>query len=512
MLLTVLVASCMSLNDLPTITSTPTPTKNNPITPTSVLEVTPMPTEIIPQPDMLSTAGPWLVYSGSWDKQGLESYYISNLDGRGKIQLFSIRSHTNLGGRLPVLAPNNAFLSCQSMKDLDDLMGLEKEIVVFQLPSQGIVARIPVVDTSISNSLREIGKPSAPEYMYSDEFTSIMASGEMLWSPNSRYLAYTAAVDGPTSDVYVFDTETLETKRLTDGSTQASLMDWSPDSRWVVHYSWNKGDKGMAGALPKVNAIWAVGADSGEIKLLENVEWESIDEIMLGWSSHDTFVTVSREGNWIGSPSSHIRSINITSNTSSMLYKNEVESVAYDPKTQSLAFTKGVYTNEEPGLYLLSSGFPLEKIDNREWVYVNLIEEIGWFTAMSWHEERKLIFSPQGSWIENYHLEKTELPRVSPNGQLQVFIGKNNNGEKGIRIYNEKGELLKHILPHLTFTDGDFYWKFDGSGFWFVEYSGGFWDYGQVIEYSIYDDTLIQWLDNPDDNFDMQYIVGLIVP
>ena len=195
-----------------------------------------------------------------------------------------------------------------------------------------------------------------------------------------------------------------------------------------------------------------------------------------------------------------------------MLYKNEVESVAYDPKTQSLAFTKGYYTNEEPGLYLLSSGFPLEKIDNREWVYVNLIEEIGWFTAANWYEERKLIFSPQGSWIENYHLEKTEFPRVSPNGQLQVFIGKNNNGEKGIRIYNEKGELLKHILPHLTFTDGDFYWKFDGSGFWFVEYSGGFWDYGQVIEYSIYDDTLIQWLDNADDNFDMQYIVGIIVP
>ncbi len=56
----------------------------------------------------------------------------------------------------------------------------------------------------------------------------------LAWSPNGRYLAFTAASDGPTADLYIFDTTTRDVRRLTDESMSLGLIFWSPDSERVV--------------------------------------------------------------------------------------------------------------------------------------------------------------------------------------------------------------------------------------------------------------------------------------
>lgn len=55
------------------------------------------------------------------------------------------------------------------------------------------------------------------------------------WSPNSRYLTFASAHESVSSDLYVFDTHTLTSTRLTDGPTQIGDIHWSPDSKWIVH-------------------------------------------------------------------------------------------------------------------------------------------------------------------------------------------------------------------------------------------------------------------------------------
>ena len=56
-----------------------------------------------------------------------------------------------------------------------------------------------------------------------------------VWSPDGRYLAFLGAIDGPSSDLYVFDTKTEKVYRLTTGVNQAAEPIWSPDSQWIVH-------------------------------------------------------------------------------------------------------------------------------------------------------------------------------------------------------------------------------------------------------------------------------------
>jgi hypothetical protein len=57
-----------------------------------------------------------------------------------------------------------------------------------------MIARFPIVSPAVIASLHAKGE--LIENLYSDEVTAIKASGEMLWSPDGRYLAYTGLFDG----------------------------------------------------------------------------------------------------------------------------------------------------------------------------------------------------------------------------------------------------------------------------------------------------------------------------
>ncbi|MCX6047233.1 MAG: hypothetical protein NT075_19175, partial [Chloroflexi bacterium] len=55
------------------------------------------------------------------------------------------------------------------------------------------------------------------------------------WSPDSQKLAFAGAMDGPSSDLYLFDVEKRTLTRLTDGPEQITAMHWSPNGQWIWH-------------------------------------------------------------------------------------------------------------------------------------------------------------------------------------------------------------------------------------------------------------------------------------
>ena len=465
-----------------------------------------------PQSNKFEPSEPWLVYSSYLeDDQGRDKFFVMNLDGGGNTHIFSIRTHTFLGSRLCEPSPKHTYVACQYTKDLDDKMGLEKQILIYQLPNMGIIARLQAVSHSLASSLRAKGVPESQEYMYSDEFTTIQTSGDMMWSPNGQYLAYTGAVEGPTTDVYVFDTVTLQTKRLTDGTTQKSLMAWSPDNLWIIHSSWDEGGPGMSGgAEPAIIAIWSAQVETGEVHKLDDIDWLSVREDVLGWISPDTFLTISKEGNGIGAPYNHVRRINISDITSTMIFDDDVEDIVLDPQSQTLAFAIGRYSGENPGIYLLSPDSSQIKIDNREWDTIDWIPEKRWFVADNWFKDEVALFSSQGNRIDTFVNEGKIVPNISPDGKLLVFTGENSNKHKGFRIYDAQGEWLKHILPGFFTERGNLFWEVDSSGFWFIQQT--VWGYKAIIKYSFLDDSVIQLQDNLETDYDFNYPIGLVNP
>jgi hypothetical protein len=57
-------------------------------------------------------------------------------------------------------------------------------------------------------------------------------------SPDGRTLAFTAAIDGPSADLYLYDFEFGEITRKSSGANQALDPIWSPDSSGVLHYEY----------------------------------------------------------------------------------------------------------------------------------------------------------------------------------------------------------------------------------------------------------------------------------
>jgi hypothetical protein len=57
------------------------------------------------------------------------------------------------------------------------------------------------------------------------------------WSPHGRYLAFSGQMNGPSSDLYLLDSQTLAIDRLTSGSSMMQRISWSPDGHWIMHAS-----------------------------------------------------------------------------------------------------------------------------------------------------------------------------------------------------------------------------------------------------------------------------------
>jgi Tol biopolymer transport system component len=110
------------------------------------------------------------------------------------------------------------------------------------------------------------------------------------WSPDGRYVAFGAARDGPSVDLYIYDIQTDAIQRLSDEPDHIVVFGWSPDSQWIVYAeavaNEASGDcdmrpwpVGYGGTM-----LRAVSIDSGEQRTLSTFA-EHLRLKILGWSS-----------------------------------------------------------------------------------------------------------------------------------------------------------------------------------------------------------------------------------
>ncbi len=87
----------------------------------------------------------------------------------------------------------------------------------------------------------------------------------MDWSPDGKYLAFGAMLDGDFADIYVYDIDTGNIRRLEKGMGNAQSFFWSPDGQWIIyediftsdHENWENRD-----------TRWAVQKDGAGAKKL----------------------------------------------------------------------------------------------------------------------------------------------------------------------------------------------------------------------------------------------------
>ncbi len=148
------------------------------------------------------------------------------------------------------------------------------------------------------------------------------------WSPNGNYMAFAGAMDGPSSDLYVYNMQTSAIQRLSDGSKNIQWINWSADGKEIFqassYYDACEGD---------CNSYYTVALDGKPARAMTHLDNNGGVNISVGW------LTPSRElmySDANGSGEAYLRYFDYELNQTVDLYPFALDSVALDPDSKML--------------------------------------------------------------------------------------------------------------------------------------------------------------------------------
>ena len=234
----------------------------------------------------------------------------------------------------------------------------DPRLFIFKLPELDPAAELPLLADELRPQRFDGYYDMAGPEMTDDVNQAIHESWlrTLVWSPQADRLAFVAATDGPSADLYLYDTAGGEVVRLTDGPNQPQLMDWSPDGKLLLHQEitnlWS-GDGYSFDAL----ALWATATDgSGSFRVLD----EAASIILVEWTSASQFLAVNGGDDIRESPYG-LELIDLRAGRVRSYLSGTLRDWAFDPSTQTVAFMTEAERETDtlaPGLYLLPLADP----------------------------------------------------------------------------------------------------------------------------------------------------------
>jgi hypothetical protein len=307
---------------------------------TSTPESTPIaPSQISPSPTaILPNSGLWFFYWDSDDKtwyavskDGTQKYEISTQFNGKKLQLEKIGKSYGAVTFSIDKKRHHRILMIQNLTD-------PKKFKVIRLHSYYDDPQ------TVPSTLEDDNQNQLPEDV---------CGGDYLWSPGGRYLAFTAAIEGPTSDLYVYDTLTDNIRRLTNGPYEAVIDKWSLDGEWIIH-SAIQSCAPYNGVKPSLG-LWAAAADGSQIIQLEGA---SDAKSLLGWFNFSVFIMQDT----IFASEHDFRLINYKTGEIKTLFEGWFTYLGRDPVRHfavifipEIGSLYGEPTGYEPGIYTLSN-------------------------------------------------------------------------------------------------------------------------------------------------------------
>jgi hypothetical protein len=231
---------------------------------------------------------------------------------------------------------------------------LNPMLVVLDLVNQITLLQLELSGPTIQSDMEST--PGEPAF---EAYSSIQSIGSLAWSPDGTQLAFVAARDGDSADVYLFDRSDNSVTRLTEEDGHASALHWSPDGQFLQYLSVNTFGTG-AGA--EMEGLWVYNFQTKQAILLESLE--SNGEDFLAWMDNNRFL-INSWGRLCGG-AYNLRVVDVTSFDQQVIVEEGFTAVAYDPENQfgmfSVAYTYDNCGNSEPldpGLMIFGESVPV---------------------------------------------------------------------------------------------------------------------------------------------------------
>jgi hypothetical protein len=297
------------------------------------------PTQVIPSdtpaPTGLNPNGPYVIFkapTGIW---------ISNPDGSFLTQLVQAAVATDL--RL-ALSPTGDHLALVVQND----QGLD--LILVRIPGGGTAKIAHLLDYTDQDGGNPVSGKSFAKYAIRDY-------DSLAWQPGEgKLLAFMGAIKGPTSDLYVYNTQTLKITQLTNGPSQAVMPSWSPDGQYILHFgvSWVPPFGGAILGANRLDGLWSVEASTGEVITLPRPAGNNPN--FAGWLDAAHFITYDSSDQCY---SQNLRGIDVVSGKAAAIMPYSFYyRVAQSPDNGALLFAgaSGCKDSLGDGIYILLAG------------------------------------------------------------------------------------------------------------------------------------------------------------
>jgi dipeptidyl aminopeptidase/acylaminoacyl peptidase len=283
---------------------------------------------------------------------------------------------------------------------------------------------------------------------------ALMDYSNVAWQPgDSRLLAFTGAINGPTSDLYLYDTQSGEFTQLTDGPSQAIAPSWSPDGEYILHYgvSWVPPFGGAIVGYNRIDGAWAVRASDGEV--ISQPKPKGYHGNFVGWQDDNHYIIFDNDETCY---SVNLRNVDVLDGkTTPVMEYSFYYSIAQSPENMALLFSgdEGCASSPGEGIFLLPAGQSnLIQLTNKKAYEIYWLPESGVFQAYP-----EALFSSDG--ITRYDppvYDKSYQPAISPKGYQAWEVIENQQGRVEVKVPGEdwrailNGSVAELIWDPLT--------------------------------------------------------------
>jgi len=419
-------------------TTSPTPPVTATATQTVVPSETPSPTQTAiptatPYPP-LQTEGPYLLYT--YDNN---SFTIMDADGSG-------RKHFQLpnDGYMREVSPDGKWLAYYTGTIEEKPYDLALNLYDLENHTSFLIANLaaPGFPENLEPVTKTIDFTNFPADCIHDlkcqlgnvEFAFRVGIRSLKWSPDGRLLAFAAQIDGPSSDIYIFNIEDRSIRRLTNEIENILSIDWSPDGEKILYLD------AIPGTIDLIKYYRVVNPKIQSAQTPRQIDGGSSRLQIEGWIDESSYL-IWDGGD--GAPPQHIRYINTDTQQVTEIWKYTAETLIVDKERhQVVLVTRPSETDDgqpEQGVYFVSRDGTYTKVSDD--LYYPFDQDPFDMYFVTHGYAQLAVISPDKT-ISDISRKRYdyEIPRVSPN-QKWVIIP----SDLGTELYSEALQLYKRI-------------------------------------------------------------------
>ncbi|QRN82858.1 PD40 domain-containing protein [Chloroflexota bacterium] len=410
--------------------------------------LTPTATEVVatttPRPTV-AVDGPWLVFPAPDDPGLLLAYDVD----AGVTLEISLPAPIYTSDLINGLSPDGHTLIVRAGSPLNT-----DEFALYQidLPSTTVTKLTPLLSLVVQRKI--VNEEGTRAF---DTLRAVTREDGLAWSPDGRYLAFTAALNVTSSDLYLWDSTTGSIERLNGLYSHSASPFWSPSGNWLITQELGDYTEETGWRSEVVTGVSVPGFDNQNSLYLPSPG--SQGEVFIGWLNAQTMMSYSQTADG----PFELRQVNVDSLAESVLLGGAFRLAALDPNAPSYAFildeSQAVEKNMLSGVYLVAAGSAvrsLQMVGDWSGLYA---EPNDLFIAVG---VKGLIgFSANGS---GFSLSDERMASVSPSGNWMVAWGTEEGGESGARLYQSTRGTILQTLTDLPVRD--VVWQPDSMAFY----------------------------------------------